>query len=170
MAGNDSGRPWDPSVMAPSLTPSEKRLRDKFVEEYLKDHDPVSACVRMGLMMRVAISTSVIYMQCPYVLSSIRNVQAAKKKRGEEIFTNDMLEAKLWEEANYRGPGSSHSSRVTALSKLANMRGMDGATKIKAEVTHRGGVMVVPAMASSIEEWEQEAVTQQAQLMSEARH
>jgi len=160
---------WDPSVMGPALTPAEKALRENFVNEYLLDYDPVAACIRIGLMQRVALSYSFTLMNEPFVLNLIKERQATIPEKKNEKSEEQRLQSLLWELAYYKGPGASHGARVAAASKLCNIKGMDGATKIKSEVTHRGGVMVVPGIAS-VEDWETEAATSQGKLISEARH
>ena len=51
-----------------------------------------------------------------------------------------------------------------SVSKLCNIYDMDGATKVKSEVTHKGGVMMVPAIAN-MEQWEKEAQASQLKLV-----
>lgn len=71
-------------------------------------------------------------------------------------------------EAHYRGPGSSHAARVAALGKLASIRDMDAPTKIKADLSMRGGVMMIPAIAN-LEDWEKAAQASQSSLQEDAK-
>lgn len=162
---------WDASVMQSELSPAEKDLRDRFVDQYLIDMDAIAAAMRIGFMRRVAFTYSQQLMDEPYVLqritdkqrTAVENPKEAQKSRKADI------EASLWREAHYRGPDASHSARVSALAKLCNINDMDGTTKVKSDVTHRGGVMLVPAIAS-IDDWEKAATASQEKLISEARH
>lgn len=162
---------WDPSVMQSELSPAEKELRNKFVDQYLIDMDPVAAAMRIGFMRRVAITYGNQFLDEPYVIQRITDRQrsAAENPKEARKARQADIEAGLWREAHYRGPDSSHSARVSALAKLCNINDMDGTTKVKADMTHRGGVMLVPAIAS-IEEWEKAATSSQERLISEARH
>ena len=69
----------------------------------------------------------------------------------------------LHREANYFGQGSSAGARVKAQIQLSKIFGMEQVITI-AQIEHPGGVMIVP-MASSIEDWEQEAKSSQAKLI-----
>lgn len=167
MAGNDSGRYWDPLVMQQELSEDEKRTRDNFVTEYLKDRDAWKAAVRVGYLRTVAHEYASFLMQEPYVQREI-------ERRASEIPTDPKglrrqrvhnVETLLWELAHYNGPGASHSARVSAAAKLCNIYDMDGTTKVKADVTHKGGVMMVPAIAS-LEDWEKQAAKSQDELIA----
>lgn len=162
---------WDTSVMQSELSPAEKELRDKFVDQYLIDMDQVAAAMRIGFMRRVALTYSAQFMDEPYVVQRIADKQRAMVENPKEEAKKRKvdIEASLWREAHYRGPDSSHSARVSALAKLCNINDMDGTAKVKSEVTHRGGVMLVPAIAS-VDDWEKAATASQEKLISEARH
>lgn len=166
MAENESGRYWDPLVMQSELSPQEKILRDRYVSEYLLDFDAWAAAVRTGFLRSVAAEYAALFMQEPYVQQQI-----AARLHAEEADPKTALKRKrkqtevdLIREAHYRGPGSSHSARVQALAKLCNLYDMESATKIKKEVTHKGGVMRVPAIAN-IDQWEKEAMDAQQKLI-----
>jgi hypothetical protein len=167
MAGNDSGRYWDPLVMQQELTPVEKQLRDNFVTEYLKDYDAWKAAVRIGYLRTVAHEYASFLMQEPYVQREIARRQAehAPNQKENEKHERHMVKQWLIEQARYQGPGSSHSARVSALAKLCNILDMDGTTKVKADVMHKGGVMMVPAIAS-LEDWEKQAAKSQDELIA----
>lgn len=143
------------------LQPQEMQLRDAFVEEYLRDNDPLMAVLRLGFSKEVAQDFSHEFMFCGYVQRKIA-------ERQQELFSQDrdqvaeqmfpFIVAGLRKEARYFGPGSAQSARVAAFSKLSSMLGIDAPTKT--EVAHSGGVVMVPGIAS-LGEWEDIAMTSQ---------
>jgi hypothetical protein len=170
MAENDSGRYWDPLVMQQALSPQEKALRDKFVTEYLVDYDAWAACIRVGFLKSVAIEYAGHFMQEPYVQQQIALRQQGEpgNTKEQEAIERRLVKQWLIQEARYKGPGASHSGRVQALGHLKNMLDLDGTKKVKKDVTHRGGVMLVPAI-SSVDEWEKAAAVEQDKLIEASR-
>ncbi len=63
---------------------------------------------------------------------------------------------------------NSGAARVAALAKLMSHYGMDAPAKTQNEHLHRGGVMMVPAIAD-INDWELAATNSQTRLVQEAR-
>jgi hypothetical protein len=130
MAGNESGRNWEQTLLidASHLSPGERAVRDKFVEEYLLDRDPTAACLRIGYDGPLAIQRGFEFLEESYVQKRIAYLDyhfeqedpEAAQKRERRI-----LKASLMREAHYRGPGSTHAARVAALSKLAQLARMD---------------------------------------------
>jgi hypothetical protein len=167
MAGQDSGRYWDPLLMQQELSPQEKQLRDNFVTEYLKDYNSWAAAVRVGYLRTVAHDYASLLMQEPYVQREIerRRTTAPEDPKATRKTKETRLENLLWELALLQGPDASHGARVQAARALQNMYEMEGATKIKSEITHKGGVMMVPAIAS-IDEWEKQAAKSQDTLIA----
>lgn len=149
----------------PELTFREKALRDKFVNEYLVDYDALAATMRIGYPKSYAKEYAVRFMEEPYVLKRIQEKESA----GEDEVSLDVMKkrimAGLIREANYKGPGSSQAARVAALSKLAQMHGMDGRVPDNPENDALGeGAFVVPGVVT-MEEWEKAAEAQQAALV-----
>lgn len=153
------------------LTAQEKELRDMFVVEFLKDHDYRNAAIRIGFLPKYADQYAAEFAVDPYVKRRIEyemtrpltNEEAAEHKRAMIRRT----EALLLKQAGYAGPGASHGARVSALSKLASIYGMDAPTKVEQTIQHKGGVMMVPGVAS-VEDWEAAAVASQEKLTKEA--
>jgi hypothetical protein len=147
----------------------EKALRDFFINEYLVDYDAVGACVRVGYGKSYAKEFAARFMAEPYVLRTIQ------QKEGEIGAGSDDPEvakkriiAGLNREANYRGPGSSQSARVAALSRLANLYGMDPTNKPPENQPDIGeGVFVLPGIMTP-EQWTAAAADQQAKLVGES--
>lgn len=151
-------------------TGPEKAIRDKFVEEYVKDFDAFHAAIRTGFLRDFASDYSSKFLGEPYVQRLIAEARRATVAPEDEDIDSDKQEIinALRREANYHGPGSSHAARVSALSKLTAILGMDAPTRSINENIHRGGVMVVPA-ATNLEEWEKAAMKSQQDLVNDAR-
>ena len=149
----------------------EKSLRDLFVAEYLNDFDQVKAAQRCGFQFQFAIEFARKFMDEPYVQQQIKRVKLGQDQpideKEEERLNKKRIFATLFQEAHYHGPGSSHAARVSALGKLAVMYGMEAPKKTEATVTHKGGVMAVPGIAS-LDEWEVTASKSQDALITHA--
>lgn len=145
----------------------EKALRDFFVNEYLVDYDPVAAAVRVGYGKSFAKEYAARFMNEPYVLREIqRREGVADNSADDEESEKKRIIAGLKREANYRGPGSSQSARVAALSRLATLHGMDPQNKPKEpDVLPGEGTFVVPGIMTP-EQWEAEAAKQQEALVN----
>lgn len=153
------------------LTSSEMVLRDRFVQEYLKDYDAYAACIRVGYAAAFAKEFCVRFMGESYVLNKIKQQEIAPL---EEVLDEDVQKRKvyaaLWKEANYVGPGASQSARVAALAKLSSFLGMDAPTRSQQELTGKdgsplgAGVFVTPGIMTA-EQWAIQAEAQQAELV-----
>lgn len=159
----------EPEVGA-ELNDREKALRDKFVKEYLTDYNERNAAIRVGYGTAFAREMSIRLMNCPYVAQQIKKLQVEEEEETAEIARKRVI-AGLTREANYFGPGSSHSGRVAALAKLAAIHGLDAPTRTKTEITGAdgaplgAGMFVVPGICS-VEEWEKAAAAQQEALVN----
>lgn len=151
---------WDGRVMEPEPTPDERALRDKFVEHYLRTRDATQAAKLCGFMDAFATAYGNRLLSEPYVQQRVKVEERELSKEEKQ----QLVESLLFREAR---DGTSHAARVSALSKLANILDMDGSKKL--EITHRGGVMLVPAMAS-VDEWENIATAQQEEIVRDVRH
>lgn len=156
---------------ASDLTNQEKALRNLFVDEYLIDYNPKKASIRCGFVEPHAAHYAQQFMEEPYVLKRIAEMQSTPVPEEQEENRLQIMRRRIEEgfiqQANYNGPGASHGARVAALAKLANFYGMEQASKVEQEVTHRGGVMAIPGIAS-MDDWEKQALESQAKLTSEA--
>lgn len=162
-----------------SYSHSDKELRDRFIAEYLRDYNSYAACVRIGYMDEVALDCAKHFMEEPYVKRGIADAEAARAKHlqtneqedltrlpdgfvpHDETTDKQRIVSGLFREAFYKGPGASHSSRVSALSKLADIYKLNKEeSKVDAITTN---VMVVPAVGS-VDGWEAAASKQQEEL------
>ena len=151
------------------LTKQEQELRDLFVTEYLLDYDAYAAALRVGFQEQYAHQYASQFMGESYVRKRIAEIThgAPENEKEWKEATQRKIVASMFREANYNGPGSSHGARVAALSKLASLFDMDKPSKVEQTITHKGGVMAVPGIAS-IDEWEKQALASQEKLTSEA--
>lgn len=158
------------ALQSAELSTREKELRQKFVEQYLIDHDEVNAAVRCGYLRSVAIEYGTRLMGEPYVQQLIAEAKitpAIDPEEEDEVNKRRILNS-LFREADDRGEDASHSARVSALAKLAAIHGMDAPTKSDVNVTHRGGVMMVPALVN-LDDWESQAIESQEKLVHDTR-
>lgn len=157
---------WDGRVMEPEPTPEERELRDKFVHFYLRTRDATRAARLCGFMDAFAPAYGRRLLTEPYVERRLEEIEIEFDSLPKEE-QQRIVKAGLFRSAFDESPRSSHSARVSALAKLANILDMDGSKKL--EVMHRGGVMLVPAMAS-VDDWERVASAQQEEIVRDVRH
>lgn len=126
------------------LTSFEIKLRDKFVEEYFKDENYLSAAVRVGYSGHRSVEFANLFECDAYVQTKIQEIREATPNVEDANRTPRQLAIikGLTKEAYNTGPGSTHSARVTALAKLATIENMDAPTKIETKVEHSGTVNV----------------------------
>lgn len=158
-----------------SYTAQERTVRDRFVEEYLYDHDAELAAQRVGFPRGVAREYGLKFLEEVYVAREIKRRQLSipspdqseEDRRAAEVQARQQIMASLWRESNYHGPGSSQSGRVAALARLSAMYGFDAPTRTKTEVDVNGGegVFVIPGVVTA-DQWEKMAQAQQDQLTS----
>lgn len=139
-----------------------------FAKNYLIDFDHRNAAI---LTFNIddperARVVGLDWIRHPLVLQALQAYMP--RIENEKIVSRERILLGLLQEANYHGLGSSHSARVAAWSKLAKIMGMEIEKKDSDEAKTRGGVMLVP-FAGGIEQWEQAARGQQAQLKADVR-
>ena len=128
-------------------------IRERVVSEYLYDFNWTRACLRCGFRAEFAEDNGKRFRNDPYciwrvkTLARERNLEVRNDVTPEQALDEqaakraDILSA-LEREANYFGPGSSAAARVSALGKLAQLRGMEPVKQAKIE--HKmPGVMVL---------------------------
>lgn len=145
----------------------EKALRDFFVKEYLTDYDEVAAAIRIGYPRGVAREFAKRFMNEPYVLREIQRMEGSDIASDDPDAEKKRIIAGLKREANYRGPGSSQSARVAALSKLATLFEMDPKDKKPEENDNiLDGAFVTPGVMTP-EQWAEAAKKQQEELVAD---
>jgi hypothetical protein len=157
---------WADDVIVEDLTVEEKNVRDVFVKQYLYDYDARSAIVRVGFSVNYAEYYADKFMAEPYVLRKI--LEQEQKQSHVEVTkkAKALVIRRLHEQANYKGRGSSHSARIAALSKLAQLYNMEPEKKF--DLTGQSGVMAVPAMQSP-KDWGEGAKDSQSKLKSKVK-
>lgn len=165
-AFNGDWQAW--AAMAPDLSKQERALRDRFVDEYLVDYSPLNAARRVGFSNAFAKEYAERFMTEPYVRQRIKQLETSGQVDEEDLeeYNKKRIRAQLMREAHDQF--STGSARVAALGKLMSMYGMDAPTRITQEIEHRGGVMMVPAIAS-LDDWERTAMAQQTKLSEAAQ-
>lgn len=141
------------------LTKTDMDFRDKFVEQYILDYDEHAAALRCGYMDPWAAEHAKRLMVDPYVRWKIKDME--EKADNDPEIEKKRIIAALNREAHNTGAGSSHSARVTALTKLATIYGLEPDPKGNVLA---GNVMVVPALAD-VTAWEQSAKNSQEALV-----
>ena len=156
------------SLVERELTEREKDLRRRFVDEYMHDHNSVKAVIRIGFGESFATEYAKRFMTEPFVLRLIRERETETSK-DNDIWSDPnriatVIKNKILKEADFNGIGASHAARVTALRTLVEVLGLRAPTKSEVDVNMRGGVMMVPGIAS-LEDWERSAQQEQVDLM-----
>lgn len=103
----------------PELSPRECALRDAFVREYLLDYNAGLAAIRLGYKASVANTYASRFLDEPYVQRKIKECE----RGNNDVAT--VIKSGLIREANYSGSGASHSARVSALTQLSRIEGID---------------------------------------------
>lgn len=126
---------WRNYVIPPqNFHPAEIEVRQRFVAEYVIDHDGRLAALRIGFNANFAVDYAKKFLSEPYVQQLIKAHLYAVENDPE--FNKKRVMAALFKEANNHGPGSSHSARVSALAKLTSVLGMDAPAKSESKVTN----------------------------------
>ena len=121
------------------LSEREREVRDSFVREYLVDHSSFKAAIRVGYCASVAQEYGKKLLQDSYVQRALARAEHTPNDSGEtEEIRKQRVVNSLLKEANYIGPGASHSARVSALAKLASIHGLEAPSKT--EIKHKGKV------------------------------
>lgn len=145
--------------------PNEIAFREMFVREFVKDWHQTRAAIRAGVKPSNASAKATALMQEEYVLRRINEYIESVDE--EALLTRKKVIVGLMNEANDYSMGSSHGARVNAWKTLGKYMGME-ITKVEAEVTHKGNVMVIPASPTGetydADSWEEAASQAQEEL------
>lgn len=163
-----------------SIINDTRRRLDKdtamaLAREFVKHGDMERALVAVGLVDEDA-STSVVNDIARRARRSANFANAfdyvVTHFDEHEILTRDRILAGLFMEASDRYGPTSGASRVGAWAKLAMLTGMEAEAKHaeeKASTDAVGGVLLIP-FSASVEQWEADAMGQQAKLKSDVRN
>ena len=120
------------SEMADTLTKQERALRQRFVEEYLADYDPVAAAIRLGYQEAFAQQYAKQFLSEPYTLRLIKEKEAEFGILTAEDQHRRHIVAGLYREAYNRF--NSGSARVAALTQLAKIIGIEAPVRTELKV------------------------------------
>ena len=119
---------WADEQKVSPLSEADYNLRVRFVEQYVLDHSPYKACLRLGFHARAAESYGHQFLAEPVVQNLIKeyeeNFYKRLKNRDETLMS--VIASRLYGEAM---TAQNDSTRVNALSKLINMMDMDKSVK-----------------------------------------
>ena len=101
----------------PTLTEGAKKLRLRFVEQYLRDKDPIKACIRMGYQKNFLGQMSDMFMSCAFVLEEIEKDKGSNNEEFDLVSIKRRLDRELWiTVANTEG-----TAKVSAIGKLMEL-------------------------------------------------
>lgn len=150
---------------ARELNDLQKKLCDKFVEEYMFDGSIVLAAIRCGFSRDFARNYGEQIFHEPYTQMELRRRQEQLEEVDEK--EQDKIDKKKARHLLRRMSEHAYpASQVAALGKLVGVLGMNAPIRSDVNMNHRGGVISVPAIAS-LDSWEQTATSSQRQLVSE---
>jgi len=127
--------------IAITLTDDERKLRDRFVTEYLVDYDEVQAAIRLGYTEAYARDYGKRFKSEPYTANKIKEMELGDTSEAltpEQIARKRRI-AQLERQANYYGPGSSHGARVSALTQICKIEGIEAPVKTETSVNLTAG-------------------------------
>jgi hypothetical protein len=157
----DPGEPYD----FRHVHPRTQAIRRVFISEFVKDFNGAAAIARLGFTYSQPAVTANEWLKEPFtqhVLDKyIRSAEDAALVTRQEVL------AGLKREANSYGLDSSGASRTSAWGKLAKVLGLE-ITKVEANVTAAGGIMLVP-IGRNPDDWEKNAAAAQAALKANAK-
>lgn len=143
-----------------------KFRRQQFCREYIKDFNAGAAVQRMGYLWGAgAPQKGWAYLQEPYTQHFLAKLMREIDEKS--IIDRNTVILGLLREANTYGEEASHSARISAFRSLAKILGME-ITKVEGSMNVDGGVMAVP-FSGSLEEWEANCKSAQANLKKKAR-
>lgn len=154
----------DHLLIEKSLSESEILLRRAFVQKYMRNRNAYEACLELGFMQVYAQDWAQMFMGEGIVRRLIAQAEE-EDEDSPEASRKRQRKYRAWLErqANYYGPGCSHGSRVSAITQLTRIEGMEAAAKTESEITYKGGVMVVPEM-NDPDTWGEKALGSQEHL------
>ncbi len=157
----------DPLYAEKELTDQELLLRKLFVDRFMLHRDPCRACLEIGISDEYAEDFAEAFLAEGAVRRLIAQADDVESTKDVRATRQNKYRAWMENEATYYGPGASHGARVTAISNLMKIEGMDSPVD-KDTGGVKGGVMIVPAMVSP-DEWGELAAKSQAVLKGDVK-
>ena len=160
---------WTQALMEPTMSEMERKLRDRFCDEYMKDGDAYAAASRVGFAAPFVPEMADRFMKESYVrkkLEELRQIVLDAEEKDSKKRAKDIVQRVLMDVAMNKFEKG--SARVAACNGLTNIHGLAAPVKSQVDVNMRGGVLMVPAIAD-LNPWEQVAVESQRKLVSNVR-
>lgn len=146
------------------ISETRKNQSLEFIEHYLACFNATEAARRMGYAGTSASTQGHELLHLPFTKGELKKRYDQHAEDNKEIRQQVIL--MLMRESNDFSDSASHRARVAAIAQLSKILGMEQ-INLKADVSHRGGVMLVP-MVNSLDEWQKAAQVSQAALMADA--
>ena len=124
--------------LASPLTRHEKKIRDRFVAEYVKDYNRIDAAIRIGYSLSFAEQYSTRFMTEPYVLQKIASLEQELGQDTDDVRHRRTVVAGLYRIATSRY--ASASAQVAAYAQIAKIQGLEAPIKTQAILPNVGGV------------------------------
>lgn len=115
------------SELAETLTKAEKATRQRFVEQYLVDFDPVNACIRLGFQQLFADKYAKQFMVEPYTMKLLADKTAELGLSSDEEQHRKRVIGGLYRIALNRF--ASASAQVAAYAQIAKITGIEAPVK-----------------------------------------
>ena len=122
----------NPAEAAYPLGEHERAVRDRFVDEYIKDYDPLNAAIRIGFSRAYAGQYSKLFMSESYTLGRIKEMEVAPNNEMEKEAGRRFVIATLRREAN--DMRSTGSARVAAAAQLSKILGIEAPVKVENDI------------------------------------
>lgn len=120
---------------APEPSATEKALRDRFVEEYVKDWHPINAAIRTGFNITFANEYAPIFLGEPYVQRKI--IEYKNKPREDDADRKESVKAKIEAALEAALACGDPKVSVAAAAKLGEMHGLMQAPDRSGEVLNQ---------------------------------
>lgn len=157
----DPGEPYDFRHVHPRIA----AIRRLFVSEFVKDFNGSAALARLGFVYKNPAITANKWLSEPFTQHCLDKF--VRSAEDAALITRQEILAGLKREAHAFGLDASGASRVSAFGKLAKILGLE-ITKVEANVTAAGGIMLVP-IGGNPDDWEKNAAAAQATLKANAK-
>lgn len=144
----------------PEIAPKLMSMYNRFLDAMLRGETRHAAAIAAGAPQKTAGAWASKAWNSDYVQT--RYKQLLKHIDADKLLTREELLLGLITEARNNDYGASHSARVNAWKTLAELQDFYPDGKNPGAVS--SGVMLVPVMPASVEEWEKAALVHQQKL------
>lgn len=146
-------------------TLEELAFRRAFVKEYMRDFNEYKACLRLGLLHQFALKwkdrlmgESIVQRMIATQVELIEDEDEKALDKDKQLVLVKMRQVAL---------SGEHKDAVNAAKVISQIRGFNAPIKVDQSVVNKGGVMMVPAIAT-LDDWEKSAVGSQEALVAKS--